>query len=95
MTFPGNFSTASVRLYERTDRRMTQSPKLGEGDMSEIMKGNKVQGKLRAPKQNAANRVCVEKACTTKLSTYNKRDHCYAHAPTKFPRLRGRVAPES
>ena len=63
--------------------------------MSEIMKGNRVQGKLRAPKQNAANRVCVEKGCTTKLSTYNKREHCYAHAPTKFPRLRGRVAPES
>lgn len=63
--------------------------------MSEIMKGNRVQGKLRAPKRNDDQRVCVEKGCTTKLSAYNKRDHCYAHAPTKFPRLRGRVVPGS
>ena len=63
--------------------------------MSEIMKGNRVRGKLRAPKQHDGQRVCIEDGCTTKLSTYNKRDHCYAHAPTRFPRLRGRVAPES
>ncbi len=63
--------------------------------MSEIMKGNRVKAKLRAPKRNVAERVCIEKGCATKLSTYNKRDHCFAHAPTRFPRLRGRVAPES
>ena len=63
--------------------------------MSEIMKGNKVQGKLRAPKKVEGVRVCIEKSCETRLSSYNKRDHCYAHAPTRFPRLRGRVAPES
>jgi hypothetical protein len=39
--------------------------------------------------------VCIEKSCTTRLSSYNKRDHCFAHAPTRFPRLRGRVAPEA
>jgi len=63
--------------------------------MSEIMKGNRVQGKLRAPKKVDGVRVCVSDDCETRLSSYNKRDHCYAHAPTKFPRLRGRVAPES
>jgi hypothetical protein len=63
--------------------------------MSEIMKGNRVQGKLRAPKQIEGVRVCAETRCETKLSSYNKRDHCYAHAPTRFPRLRGRVAPEA
>lgn len=63
--------------------------------MSEIMRGNRVQGKLRAPKQHDEERVCTEKGCDTLLSRYNKRDHCYAHAPTRFPRLRGRVAPES
>ena len=41
------------------------------------------------------DRVCIEKECTTRLSRYNKRDHCYAHAPTKYPRLRGRVVAES
>ena len=63
--------------------------------MSDILKGNRIKGKLRAPKQHAANRVCIEDACDTRLSTYNKRDHCYAHAPTKFPRLRGRIVHES
>jgi len=63
--------------------------------MSEILKGNKVQGKLRAPRQLDGTRRCESESCETLLSRYNKRDYCYAHAPTRFPRLRGRVAPES
>ena len=72
-----------------------RSTRLQEVQMSEIMKGNRVRGKLRAPKKHEGVRVCIEKSCTTRLSSYNKRDHCYAHAPTRFPRLRGRVAPEA
>lgn len=63
--------------------------------MSEIMKGNKVQGKLRAPRQLEGIRVCEDDGCATLLSRYNKRSYCYAHTPTRFPRLRGRVVPES
>lgn len=63
--------------------------------MSEIMKGNKVQGKLRAPRQHDTDRRCESEDCETLLSRYNKRSYCYAHAPTRFPRLRGRVAPDS
>ena len=63
--------------------------------MSEIMRGNRVKGKLRAPKQTSESRTCEHKGCETLLSRYNKRDHCYAHAPTRFPRLRGRVLPDS
>jgi hypothetical protein len=63
--------------------------------MSEIMRGNKVKGKTRAPKTHDENRVCEHDRCETLLSRYNKRSYCYAHAPTRFPRLRGRVAPES
>jgi hypothetical protein len=62
---------------------------------SEIMKGNRVQGKLRAPKVTDGTRVCEDEACVTLLSRYNKRAHCYAHTPTRFPRLRGRIVPES
>jgi len=62
---------------------------------SEIMKGNRVQGKLRAPKQTEGTRVCEHDPCETVLSRYNKRSHCYAHTPTRFPRLRGRIVPES
>jgi hypothetical protein len=63
--------------------------------MSEIMKGNKVQGRTRAPKQLDGIRVCEHDGCETLLSRYNKRTHCYTHTPTRFPRLRGRVVPES
>jgi hypothetical protein len=63
--------------------------------MSDIMRGNRIKGKLRAPKATDEARECAEKGCSTQLSRYNKREHCYAHAPTKYPRLRGRVAPES
>lgn len=63
--------------------------------MSDIMRGNRIKGKLRAPKAHDERRVCAEKGCTTLLSRYNKREYCYAHAPTRYPRLRGRVAPES
>ncbi len=63
--------------------------------MSEIMKGNKVQGRTRAPRQHDGTRVCEHDPCETLLSRYNKRTYCYAHTPTRFPRLRGRVVPES
>jgi hypothetical protein len=62
---------------------------------SEIMKGNRVQGKLRAPKATDGTRVCEDDTCVTLLSRYNKRAHCYAHTPTRFPRLRGRIVPEN
>jgi hypothetical protein len=63
--------------------------------MSDILKGSRLKGTSRAPKVHEGKRRCVHKDCTTTLSQYNKREHCYAHAPTKFPRLRGRVVPES
>ena len=63
--------------------------------MSDIMRGNRIKGKMRAPKASDEQRRCAHRGCTTLLSRYNNREHCYAHAPTKYPRLRGRVAPES
>jgi hypothetical protein len=63
--------------------------------MSEILKGNKPQGRTRAPKQLDGHRKCEHDPCETLLSRYNKRTYCYAHTPTRFPRLRGRVVPES
>ena len=59
------------------------------------MKGNRIIGTTRAPKVHAIDRECVNEGCTTQLSRYNKREYCYAHAPTRFPRLRGRIVPES
>lgn len=63
--------------------------------MADTLKGNRITGNARAPKVHDRGRLCAHKDCTTTLSRYNKREHCYAHAPTRFPRLRGRVVPES
>ncbi len=60
-----------------------------------VLKGNRIRGRLRAPKVNDAVRVCADEHCSTVLSRYNRREFCYAHAPTRFPRLRGRIVPET
>ena len=63
--------------------------------MSEILKGNRVTGKLRAPRCHEGERACAHRGCPTRLSRYNNREFCYAHAPTRFPRHRGRVIREA
>jgi len=60
-----------------------------------VVRGQRVLDNGRAPKAIEGQRVCAGKGCGTTLSRYNRKDFCYAHAPTKFPRLRGRVVPES
>jgi len=60
-----------------------------------MLKGKRISGSARAPKIISGQRICVKPGCETKLSRYNRREFCYAHAPTKFPRLRGRIVPES
>ncbi len=52
-------------------------------------------GSSRAPKTYSSERTCANEGCETVLSRYNRREYCFAHAPTKFPRLRGRIVPES
>ena len=67
-----------------------------ESHMAEnVLRGRRIMGSSRAPKTYAEHRTCAQKDCDTRLSRYNRRDHCFAHAPTKFPRLRGRIVPES
>lgn len=58
------------------------------------LKGKRILETARPPKVSSEGRVCAKTGCETTLSRYNKREYCYAHAPTKFPRLRGRVVPE-
>lgn len=60
--------------------------------MSETaVKGQRFTGSTRPPKTYEKKRECAHKGCTTTLSQYNRREWCYAHAPTKYPRLRGRI----
>lgn len=62
--------------------------------MSDIMKGASIKGVTRPSKEFGGGRVCSEQSCDTKLSRYNRREHCFAHAPVKYPRVRGRILPE-
>ncbi|MEZ5176319.1 MAG: hypothetical protein R2823_08965 [Acidimicrobiia bacterium] len=55
------------------------------------LKGRRFAGGTRPPKTYASGRTCAAKDCETRLSQYNRREWCYAHAPTKYPRLRGRI----
>ena len=52
--------------------------------------GSKPQPLPRASQKYPRGRVCAQQGCETRLSTYNKRDKCWAHAEMKVPRVRGR-----
>jgi len=52
--------------------------------------GRRPQPLPRASRKYPTGRVCAQDGCETRLSTYNKREKCWAHAEMKVPRLRGR-----
>lgn len=54
------------------------------------IRGTKPQALPRASQQFPEGRICSAPGCGTKLSTYNRRERCWAHAEMKVPRLRGR-----
>ena len=56
-----------------------------------VLRGRRLSGGARAPKTYSTERQCAHKECETNLSRYNRREWCFAHAPTKYPRLRGRI----
>lgn len=62
--------------------------------MTQILKGKTIQGATRPSQEFGEGRVCAASPCDTKLSRYNRREFCYAHAPIKYPRIRGRILPE-
>jgi hypothetical protein len=60
-----------------------------------MTKDNAIRGSRPLPVPRASQkfpegRKCKADGCKTRLSTYNKRDRCWAHAEMKVPRLRGR-----
>lgn len=54
------------------------------------VRGSKPQPLPRASRKYPEGRVCAQSGCETRLSTYNRREKCWAHADVKIPRLRGR-----
>ena len=55
------------------------------------IKGRRIIGNARPSRTVKDARVCAQGDCETKLSQYNRREFCYAHAPVRFPRVRGRI----
>ena len=62
-----------------------------ETQLADTVKGRRLQGGIRPSKRVDETRYCAAKDCETKLSSYNRREHCYTHAPVRFPRVRGRI----
>lgn len=56
----------------------------------EAIRGSKPHELPRASQRYPKGRICSAPGCETKLSTYNRRERCWAHAEMKVPRLRGR-----
>ncbi len=54
------------------------------------IRGSRTQALPRASQKFPEGRVCESPGCETRLSTYNRRERCWAHAEVKIPRLRGR-----
>lgn len=71
------------------------TPRAHAVGMNESIIGRKFTGKRRRPKAIDEQRVCAESGCDTRLTRYNRRTHCYVHAPVKYPRVRGREAPNA
>ena len=59
--------------------------------MSDTVRGAAIKGVTRPSKRYATDRSCAKSGCTTKLSQYNKSEYCHAHAPIRFPRVRGKI----
>lgn len=62
--------------------------------MTDIVRGAAIKGVTRPSKRFAQGRVCAKSGCETRLSQYNKAEFCHAHAPVRFPRVRGKILNE-
>lgn len=49
--------------------------------MTDGLKASQIKGGIRPSKSFDQGRVCKDESCSTQLSIYNKRDHCFNHAP--------------
>ncbi|MEE8406339.1 MAG: hypothetical protein V3S32_04245 [Acidimicrobiia bacterium] len=62
--------------------------------MTDTVRGAAIKGVSRPSKRFSQDRVCSKPSCETRLSQYNKAEYCHAHAPIRFPRVRGKILDE-
>lgn len=53
------------------------------------LRGSRPRELPPANRTYGTGRVCEHEGCDTRLSRYNKATHCFAHAPLKYPLVRG------
>lgn len=62
---------------------------------SATVRGTHVVGLPKRSRRSAEGRTCAHPDCSTRLSTYNRRETCFTHAGVKIPRLRGKKSAET
>ncbi len=62
--------------------------------MQATMRASTIGRAHRRPRTYGEDRVCRTDGCGVRLSRYNRADHCFQHAPARFPRLRGEFSEE-
>ncbi|MXX64496.1 MAG: hypothetical protein F4Y75_00255 [Acidimicrobiia bacterium] len=63
--------------------------------MSDALVGSRLPGGVRPSRSYQKGRVCQMEKCSTRISIYNRKEYCNAHAPVNFPRVRGHISPNS
>jgi hypothetical protein len=54
-----------------------------------VVRGSRPRELPRPNRTYAQGRVCAHEGCDTRISIYNKSPYCWAHAPLRFPLVRG------
>ena len=62
--------------------------------MTDGLKASQIKGGIR-PSKVLTRAEYVKRILQYSTSIYNKRDHCFNHAPVKYPRVRGRILQET
>ena len=53
------------------------------------LRGSRPRELPRPNRTYGTDRVCSNEECETRISQYNKAKFCWAHAPVKYPLVRG------
>jgi hypothetical protein len=56
---------------------------------NQVVRGSRPRELPRPNRTYARGRVCAHEGCDTRISIYNKSPYCWAHAPLKYPLVRG------
>jgi hypothetical protein len=57
--------------------------------MCDVLRGSRPRELPPPNRTYERGRVCATDGCETRLSVYNRSAYCWAHAPQRFPLVRG------